>query len=144
MSEIEIINNSNAVKGAAGIRFDPGITEITPEQLEACKETAAWDEWVDEEQIEVRKGNQYATSGSAKKEKRTEKFTVDDIPMHDFEAKEQDKKRQEIFSEKYKNEEWVKRQILGCKADGMSKTEALEHIAKWCGVSATTIRRYAP
>lgn len=139
---VKVINNSNAVKYAAGVRLDPGINKIAPEDFEDCKQTAAWEKWIEEEQIEIWRQNKFSTSG--KSEKRTKEFTVNDIPLEDFTGKEQDKKRQEIFAEKYKDEDWLERQILGHKAAGHGRSEAIEHIAEWCGVTPRTIRRWAP
>ncbi len=139
---VVIINNSNAVKYAAGVRLDPGWNEITPQQYEACKQTAAWEEWMNEGELELNKGNQYATEGSG--DKRTEKFTTDDIPLHDFEAKEQHKKRQEIFKEDYTDPDWLQRQVDGLTAAGKDKTDAIKHIAEWCGVTPRTIRNHMP
>lgn len=142
--KVKVINNSNALKriAAANVRLDPGINELTPPQYEKAKQTAAWDDWKERGEIELWEQNQHSTGGQEKP--KPSEYTIDDIPMHDFKEKEQDKERQKKLEGKYKDEDWLKKQILGAKANGMSRTEAIEHIAEWCGVTARTVRRYAP
>jgi len=142
--KIKVINNSNALKriGAANVRLDPGINKLTPPQYERAKQTAAWDDWLERGEIELWEKSQHTAGGQEKK--KASEFTVDDIPMHDFKEKEQDKQRQEKLEGQYKDEDWLERQILGCKANGMDRSEAIDHIAEWCGVTPRTIRRWAP